>query len=184
MNIGLEYARKRCDADDWFCKFDDDDYYGPEYLNSIAQRANDSQAIARTKVWMRTPEGMLWTVDNGELSPHGPTLASRVDVADDFPEVHGWGEDGLWVQSMLAKGIVFSNGPLEGFCWIRYPKGHGHSYPLQSRHFRMLGVGIEEFGRYDVRVVDGQEIRQGKVLEPLPMDMADFAATLGASIGK
>lgn len=179
MNKGLEYLRKRAGKDDWFCKFDDDDYYGPDYLSSIASVAESgANAVARYKVWMRTPDNILWTVDNGDMMPHGPTLASRVDIAEDFPEVQGWGEDGLWVQKMQKKGIVFTRGPLEGFCWLRYQKGHGHSFPLQPRHFLMLDVNVDEYGLYNEDVVNGIEKRSGKVLQKLPIDMADFSKTL------
>lgn len=182
MNVGLAYVRENARPLDWFCKWDDDDYYGSDYLMALARvAAHGARAAARSKVFMRTPEGYLWTVDNGTKWPHGPTLAARVDASVNFPEVMGWGEDGLWWQAMVERGVEFANIAPAGFCWMRYPKGHGHAYPLQSRHFRMLGVKIEDYGEFDVRVVDGLVSKPSTPLEPMEMDMADFAVTLGGA---
>jgi hypothetical protein len=181
MNEGLRFIRQKAKLGDWFCKWDDDDYYGPNYLSDIARIASAGfLATGRRRVWMRTAEGRLWKFGQSTQElPHGPTLAARVDLSVDFPETTGWGEDTKWVEAMQSRAVSFLAGPVNGFCWMRYASvEHGHAYGLSSDAFRMLGADIKDYGEFDLDVVNGNVSRPGTPISDLPMDVDRFMSTL------
>lgn len=156
MNEGLNYARRMGDKGDFFCKWDDDDYYGPDYLLTVADGfSRGADAVARAAHWYRARDGKLWFVDGPQrqfidhkIVMRGPTLAGRLDCAD-FVNVGPCGEDDRWIEDMLERGAKFWMTRAGSFCWMRYqdPK-HRHSLDrtdqtlLWAQEFPVLDTGL------------------------------------------
>jgi len=154
MNAGLRYARQHGRPGDWFCKWDDDDYYGPRALDVVAEgRAQGALVVGRMAVWVRASTGALWFIDGPQQAwvppgqaPHGPTLAAPLDCAD-FPHRDDWGEDADWVKAMRATGARVWAGRAGSFAWCRWGPAHGHAWPWPD----LALAGLQTYPVLDVR---------------------------------
>ena len=182
MNVGLAWVREQARAKDLQVKWDSDDVHTEMYLveaHHILDHHPEAVAFGKTKAWVCTEDGALWSMtlggeDPNEFCPHGGTLGSRVRDACDYPLIDClWGEDDAWWAAMRAQGAVFASTGISNYCWMRYAEEeHRHSFPLSASSLRMLpGRVIQDFGRYDIEVIRGRVAPTGgRVLPPLPMD--------------
>jgi hypothetical protein len=153
MNAGLAYARQHGRAGDWFCKWDDDDYYGPRALEVVEEGRSQGALVAgRMAVWVRTTTGGLWFIDGPQRAwvppgqaPHGPTLCVPL-VRAVSPHRDDWGEDAAWVAAMRAAGGRVWAGRAGSFAWCRWGTSHGHSWPFPD----LALVGLQTYPMLDV----------------------------------
>lgn len=176
INTGLAYVRKHAKPDDWFVKFDADDYYSAIRATKIHQSA--AQLLGATSLYCRTDDGRLllasFGVDPGQVCPtdraaHGGTLAARVGIACDFPETdRGWGEDVLWVDAMRSRAPMIELSP-NGYCWMRHGPERGHAFPVHGADIRHLWStdDVWDCGQWDPAVVDGEKIPEATLV---PLD--------------
>ena len=159
MNAGLAYARQHGKPGDWFCKWDDDDYYGPKFLVDV-QKGKELGAgvVGKFAVWIRISNDRLWFLDApqdrwfADQEPHGPTLAGPLDCAD-FPHRDHWGEDTAWVRLMREAGHRVWLGPARSFCWKRYGKEHSHAFPFTD----LALAGMQTYPVLDTGMVFGSD---------------------------
>lgn len=191
MNTGLEFVRRHAVRGDWFAKWDDDDFYSPRYLADIAQASSNARAIGRTHVWCKSQSNRLWSLDYGDINtnaPHGPTLAASIDIAENFPATGDvpWGEDVAWWKLMRSRGVLFTNLPRDGFCWMRYAsEDHHHTCPLGDAEMQSMAVGgVIDYGGFSLDVVNGLESRQGTECEEPPLDFDAFSRAIERTLAR
>jgi hypothetical protein len=144
LNAGLRYIRSVASADDKFCKFDADDYYGPEYLSGIAESKTDY--CGRSSLYIRTTNDRLWFAqgDSDAYVFHGPSIAGKV-----------WGEDAEWCLAMHREGRNCEVLKPEGLCYQRHANNE-HAWPVTDSELRgSWGVEFFDLGEFDRLVVDG-----------------------------
>ncbi|MEN6535514.1 MAG: glycosyltransferase [Bryobacteraceae bacterium] len=181
LNAALSWLKANASPDDWICKCDSDDYYGPKYLDSIQEAAEAGADYAgRASLYIRTTDNQLWYVE-GETDAHlfhGPTIASRLGDALDFPLVDQWGEDDLWCRAMHHAGLKpFTLAP-EHFCYQRW-RNYNHTWPCSDFEIRTSWlVPFRDLGPCDMDIVDGLKPRPvGSILETPNVEVNDLMAT-------
>jgi len=162
LNAALAWLRSHAKADDWFCKADSDDYYGPGYLSSLLPAIKSGAAYCgRASLYIRTTEDRLWYVE-GEPNAHlfhGPTLAGRVSSALDFPVVTDWGEDEAWCKAMYRDGRMPFTLPPEHFCYQRWAD-YEHTWPCTDYEIRTSwDAPFLDLGPFDPEIVNGSKPR-------------------------
>jgi hypothetical protein len=167
MNCALNHLRENADHDDWFCKCDADDYYGPLYLQHVAENTLADYSGLKS-VYVKSQDNKLWFAEGNARTAivHGPTIAARVGTALRFKEGLDWGEDTLWCQEMQAAGREHSIRPSDGFCYQRWA-GYSHTWPCTDEELLAAWpIPMYELGEFDEEVVDGlKPHRYSKVLE-------------------
>lgn len=174
MNAGLGYARKLGSHRDVFCKIDDDDYYGPEYLLAVADGfSRGADVVARAACWYRTQSGAMWFIDGPQrqfvdhtAGLHGPTIAGRLDCAD-FENVGQWGEDHTWFKRMGKLRSKFWATRAGSFCWMRYGTRHGHSYAFGDHTigWSQQHPVIDTGARWDAGLVELDRPEEGSAIK-------------------
>ena len=167
MNVAIDYLHKNADPNDWFCKCDADDYYGPRYLEHVAEHAMGDFSGLKS-VYVKSQDNRLWYAAGNERTAivHGPTIAGKVGVALPFKEGLGWGEDTVWCQEMQAAGRDCSVRPSDGFCYQRW-SDYKHTWPCTDEELLAAWpIPMYELGEFDEDVVDGlRPHKYSKVLE-------------------
>lgn len=132
LNLGLEGARSL--GAEYFAIFDDDDWYGPGYLNEVARCAHyDVTGIERYEY--QDPSGSRWCHPEGredrqvEGGLHGGTLAGRLSVAPAFFPVN-YCEEILWCRDAERAGLSMYARRAHDFVYRRFPDPeHRHTFP-------------------------------------------------------
>lgn len=175
LNAALTWLRAHASPDDWFCKCDADDYYGPGYLDSLRPAIEaGADYCGRSGLFIRTSEGRLWFVEGKSDAHvfHGPTIAGRIGAALDFPIVRDWGEDSEWCQAMYRAGKSCVALPPEHVCYQRHAK-NVHTWPVTDDELRgAWDVEFIDLGPFDADVVNG--------LKPRPCGMSLGVAEMSA----
>jgi hypothetical protein len=178
INAGISFVRSNGNDNDWFCKCDSDDYYGPDYLSQI-KKASKSGAdyVGRGSLYIKSTDNTLWYIgcSNNNYIFHGPTLAANVKNAIDFPLVKNWGEDEAWCKEMHKLGRKSLALPAEGFCYQRW-SDYQHTWPCTDLEIRTIWqVEVLDLGKLDFDIVNGKKTRpNGTVLEPPTIDYTNF----------
>lgn len=178
MNAGLEYLKKNKKYNDWFCKCDSDDYYGPQYLLQIKNNIKPGiDYLGRKSLYIKTTDDQLWYAESQDSDYifHGPTLAARVGKSLLFPLVQGWGEDGEWCKQMYAKGRKCITLPAEGFCYQRW-NNVTHTWPCTDLELRTLWqVEFIDLGKVNFDIINGTIKRpNGNILNVPELDSSNF----------
>ena len=162
LNAALLWLRTHAAPNDWFAKCDSDDYYGPEYLNSITRAIEAGADYAgRSSLYIRTTDNRLWYVEGNPDAYvfHGPTIAGKITSSCDFPVVNDWGEDAEWCLQMRAAGRVPCVLPAEGVCYQRWGN-YCHTWPCTDFEIRTSwSATFHDLGEFDRDVVDGKKLK-------------------------
>jgi len=123
-NVGLAYARGR--GHTWAVFWDDDNYYGPNYLAEIARESQGPwDVLSKGLTFVRHDSG-LWLYSPPLRFFPGHSTSARVAACVDFPE---WSlsEDVEWSRRMIAKGARSKHLPPWGLVYDRRtPEGHAY----------------------------------------------------------
>lgn len=129
-NLGLAYARNR--GHDWAVFWDDDNYYGPDYLAEIAREHADADVLSKGIAFVSHPSGLWLYASRLRFFP-GHSTAVRVSEAADFPNQSGE-EDMVWSRAMLAcEGLRVKHLSPWGLVYNR--AGSGHAYDASEVEF-------------------------------------------------
>jgi glycosyltransferase involved in cell wall biosynthesis len=178
MNVGIEWLKQHAEPQDWFCKCDSDDYYGPQYLDQIHTAiSSGADYTGRKALYIKTSNDKLWFAESKDESFifHGPTIAARIESSLYFPLVKTWGEDIAWCKAMHNAGYKSVTLCPEGFCYQRWPK-YNHTWPCTDIEIRVLWrVDFEEFEMLDFDIINGIKKRPiGKILHVPEVDSSNF----------
>jgi hypothetical protein len=170
-NEGLTWIRAHGGGS--FATFDDDDYYGPGYLEeALAALENGERVVGKSAVFVLTQVGRLRAVlgwpENARTDclVHGPTICGVVEDAVDFPLV-AVGEDTEWVLAMRRRGFPVWSTSHFRFCYRR-AADVVHTLVTEDdallRCWQRGGGRAYDYGEWDAEVVDG-------VLEVVPAEI-------------
>jgi hypothetical protein len=157
MNAALDYLKNNCRPNDWWCKFDSDDYYGPNYLINLKRAIKPNiHFLGKRTLYIKTTNNKLWkATSKSEYQFHGPTLAARLKDTIPFPLVNGWGEDGEWCQLMYSAGKKYKALPENDFLYCRYSDNE-HAWPAKDNELRaMWQVEFDEMDEIDYDIING-----------------------------
>lgn len=161
-NAALEYLLDK--GESYFATFDDDDYYGEAYLDSIAdglKRGYD--VVGKASIFIRFEDNrMVFVPQEGSCCEvnciNGPTISGVLSKAMPMFKEMIWGEDIDWVGTMIAFGAKVWAADRHSFCWMRRGHAHGHTYKITDvgleNTLRALGETYD-CGFFDRQVVDG-----------------------------
>jgi hypothetical protein len=170
INAGLTLLKAISSPGDWFCKFDSDDYYGPEYVSQIAsQTLGDSDYAGRNSLYIKTKSNHLWYLEGTSTSVfHGPTLAGRISTVLYFRQVTEWGEDAKWCHDMNSAGYRASIIRPEGFCYQRWDD-YSHIWPCSDLELRTSWLRpILDLGNFDLEIVNGHKSKSSGIILDVP----------------
>ena len=150
-NVGLRHARDR--GHGWAVFWDDDNYYGPDYLAEIEREREGHDVLSKGLAFVQHDSG-LWKYETPLRFFPGHSTAVRVAEALDFPE---WSlsEDVEWSRRMLAKGATWKHLPPWGLVYYR-ENPEEHAYDASEAIFlrahgpaRYLGAGLSVDSPFD-----------------------------------
>jgi len=171
-NEALAFIRKH--GGGCFSIMDDDDWYGPGYLDEVAGYAKDYEALGKQWHFVSLGEG-----DPGEvtfvcanrryanLDPAswftGGTISGWAETAKDFPVV-AEGEDIQWCHAMKRQGARLRGLSIYHYLYRRSYGGAKHAWRITRQAFeRALRVGdalefpLTGMGQIDLDIVTGEK---------------------------
>lgn len=115
MNAGLAWLRAH--GDGAWARFDDDDYYSPDYLAAVASSLTGGGLVVSGMPWrfVMFDEGLHQFQGSGEFTG-GSLAASTADVA---PFERCRDDDMRWCRSMRERGARFVERSPWGYCYDR-----------------------------------------------------------------
>lgn len=156
-NVGLEWLRER--GGGFFATMDDDDYFGPRYLEEAVAHSGRGDIIGKSACFTRTAGGVMRYFEHeGALQfvnyVHGPTIAAWAEFVDDFPLI-AWGEDAAFIIAARKAGAKAWATSRFHFLQRRFPGRH-HTWQITDRQMVQASAGLVfEVGPEDRDVVDG-----------------------------
>ncbi|WP_066258964.1 glycosyltransferase family 2 protein [Neobacillus drentensis] len=164
LNQGVSEAKY-----DFVTKMDDDDYYGPEYLNeaygTLVRTGADMVGKSSFYIYFKKSHELRlynpnrenrWIVNNGPYKSSyflsGATLAFKKKILEKicFPDVNV-GEDSGFQRLCFEKGLKLYSLSKEHYAYIRYPhQWHHHSdakeqFLRRQSHFIAHPPSVEKF---------------------------------------
>lgn len=118
MNTGLEWLQTHGDGP--WARFDDDDYYGPDYLAEVEQGLREHCVVGQTWGFVLFDDG-LYRFGGIQRGPAqklaGGTLAARSSYVAPFER--RMDDDLQWCRDMLASGVQLFAGSHRSYCYDR-----------------------------------------------------------------
>lgn len=194
-NTGLEAIRER--GGGFWATFDDDDYYGPGYLEEMVEASGKAEIVGKADFFVRMAAGTLRSFQGIGCEQytnfiHGPTICSWTDVCGEFP-IKKIGEDISMVESVLGNGGRVWATSRHNFIFNRYSEEKHHTWEISDQKLTQslaFGVGprgfaiIKDYGTnidYDfVNRVHSEEPEYETLSNDLQCDEAlEYARTHG-----
>lgn len=155
MNAGLAWLRSR-NASSW-ARFDDDDYYGPGYLESVESSLADHGGLVVSGMpwrFVMLDDGLHQFQGDGEFT--GGSLAASSAFVQDFPRADN--DDLQWCRKVRAQGARFVERPARGYCYNRTTRSAPRVI-LGGSALTRFGFGESRFyGQMPIEAVDYQEL--------------------------
>ncbi len=153
MNAGLAWLRAN-GGGPW-ARFDDDDWYSPDYLADVEREFTAHEVVGKTWGFVMFDDGLyrFGQIEHGAVETcTGGTLAARTaDVAPFLPQPD---DDVRWCRDMRERGTTIWAGAHRGYCYDRRSRSAPRvidTSPLVTR----WGFGYAEYyGRVPLEFVD------------------------------
>jgi glycosyltransferase involved in cell wall biosynthesis len=177
-NEALLYLKDNGFGDDIWTTWDDDDYYGPVYLEEIASNIHKGDIVGKTSSFMRLTDGRLYCLtkwpENAEAELpfiHGPTVTGRVKESILFTYMD-WGEDLVWVREMAGYGAKIYRTSRYHWCYFRYPNTK-HTWLISDNEIMIGNSGHMFFmsGMFEPDIVNGT---CDGLMEPVKVDLSNM----------
>jgi hypothetical protein len=134
-NAAIDYVERN--GGTHFATFDDDDYYGPGYLEEVSEAFElGFDLVGKSQYFIRFDESgrTLLLEGEGENAPArilaGPTISARIWPGMPRFRTLDWGEDNFFCMDCLAAGARIWSTSRREFVYRRRGGEHGHTYPL------------------------------------------------------
>jgi len=184
-NTGIEWVRKH--GGGFFACFDDDDYYGPEYLIEAVKHSELAEVIGKSRVYVETMAGTLRLFEQtGEnrLTTYaaGPTLSGWSESAVPFSAAR-CAEDCQWCENMSRSGARLYATSRFNFMQRRHAApGHAHTWRVTDDQMAQATLHpVHDVGPVDLDVVNGHKPEPFRRLVPkrerCPEDHPDWKPT-------
>ncbi|WP_332694836.1 glycosyltransferase [Halalkalibacter lacteus] len=143
LNVGIQKAKYR-----FIAKFDDDDYYGPGYLQDALEtfKLTNADVVGKAAyyAYLRSKKALILLHENAENRltdwVAGPTWVCKKEV---FKKVHfshvNIGEDNDFYKKCKKKGFIIRSNTKENFCLIRRVEVSSHSWKIQDEQLMKKG---------------------------------------------
>lgn len=165
-NAGKAEARRRGHA--WVVQLDDDNYYGPRYVEQIHAHRGEGDVLTQGIAFVRHEDGLAYYGNPVDFAPAHAT-AFRVGAEPDFPEV-SLAEDVLWSKRLKHKPVL-----LPPWHAVYERRGRGHAYDAREAEFRFQFGPALEFGDVPDTFVDTpRELEGPRVAVDMERLYADF----------
>lgn len=161
-NAALEELRK---TGGFWTTFDDDDYYGPGYLEELVECSDKATIVGKLSHFMLTTEDTLRLYLSPQESQlvsfvHGPTISAWAEDSIDFRNTGRWGEDNDWIHRMVLEGaLVYAT---SHFNFVFQRGTHQHTWIISDAQitqtwFKAFGDALEvrEYSVCSYEHVDG-----------------------------
>lgn len=171
-NKGIE-ALQDINAEFW-TTFDDDDWYGPDYLQELYENSDKADIIGKSSIFNKTTEGKLRLFSGLENAStfdlHGPTISGWTKSTIFFLNTGRWGEDMQFLYRLNDKGATFWSTSKYNFIYQRF-KSHDHAwtvtdYQLSQCWYKFQSKNNPSVIEYDVDKETMYNIVSQKI--PLP----------------
>lgn len=136
-NTALAEIKKRGGG---FCvTMDDDDWYGPQYLTEACGYAKTYDIIGKNRHFMSV-DGNLWLCGREHANRPtawltGGTIACWAETAPEYPMGIGWGEDAIFCQYALKRGMTVFGTDLYHYLYRRESK-QDHAWRISHEKLR------------------------------------------------
>ena len=172
-NTALAWLRQHA-PDAYWVAFDDDDYYGPEYVAEHAGLAKHGQLVGKSTHWVLFEDWFLalfrpWeSSGRGEIC-NGATIGAFVSESPEFP-ILDVGEDNDFARRFSAKGgkIYLSSPYHTAYC----RRGNGRDeHTFQATHesfIRVMGNSYMVFAPDRLDLVEAKNPVEGGELMSYP----------------
>jgi hypothetical protein len=134
LNTGLTWLRAH--GGGAWTGWDDDDYYGPGYLQEVAERLPGCDVLGKRSIYVRRNDGRLWLARRSGW-PLGHSFSAWSDCHD-FEQVPRWGEDDSFLRRMLRDGARLGEASPEHFVWQRCGDLSAHIWPADDDQMTQL----------------------------------------------
>lgn len=160
MNAGLDWLRSN--GDGAWARFDDDDYYGPEYLSEVVDELRAHPVVGKTWGFVLFDDGLyrFYGLESGPAEGlTGGTHAANTAQVEPYRRMVG--EDLQWCRDMQARGVAVWATSHRGYCYDRRSNRRGApriitTGPAATR----WGFGASLFyGPLSMTAVDAPELR-------------------------
>jgi hypothetical protein len=179
---------KKIGAEFW-ATWDDDDYYGENYLTELAEASDKAELIGKLSIFVKTLDDKLRLFGSQEKQyvdfVHGPTISTWVADVAEFRNVGKWAEDIAFCDQMKNKGARFWATSRWNFINQRH-RNHIHTWVITD-HQMAQGWLYTKTGSY-IYEYPGSSIEEAKIgmtsqilpdahiVEKLPYKLEDSAA--------
>lgn len=145
--------------------FDDDDYYGPNYLQEIYESSDKADVVGKLCIITKLAnDQMVLTHDIGYYNTYVPYVQSATasywaDDAFDYNENLKSGEENFWAGQMTRSGRKIYSTSMFNFCYMR--RLSGHTYQATDEQF--MDRGSRPLGDFDLDIVN--RVKKVEMLE-------------------
>jgi hypothetical protein len=158
-NEAIHYLKKH--GGGIWTTWDDDDYYGPRYLEEIAHNFDSEiNILGKTQIFILNSQSKLWLAADYEeyasvTMVYGPTITGRIEEACDFHNCE-WGEDNEWMADMIAAGAKARTTSKYHFLYNRSQPPEEHTFPITDYQIlQCMPEGVLEFDKLDYEIING-----------------------------
>jgi len=145
--------------------FDDDDYYGPGYINEqIKFLKKENCIIGKTDRFVVLSDSILYLLDNEQQfsyveSVHGPTITFHSEESEYYPENVKWEDDYAYINIMRKKGIKTYSTSIYNFCYSRI--GNKHIWPIPDLELidlcQSFGGNAYKIGQFNENIINNKK---------------------------
>lgn len=106
-NKAIKYINENYGNKFW-TTYDDDDYYGPKYLEELIQNSDKAEVIGKISTFMHASDGSMIQIDNTMESCYvnsiwGYSISSWTHECPQFSKGK-CGEDNIWIRKAITQG--------------------------------------------------------------------------------
>jgi glycosyltransferase involved in cell wall biosynthesis len=177
-NTAIDYLKSI--GESIWVTFDDDDFYGSEYLTEVVGNIDKAEVIGKHSIFIRHDDD-LYFIDG--LPQHdftttlnGPTICSRTEYNLYFPDTGKWGEDNGLCEEALLRGYRLYSTSQYNFCYYRGDK-KDHTYKASINQMIALFNDSKQVvvkkAKYNEEILYGKEFEY-KVEEKRELEDIDF----------
>lgn len=164
-NTAIDYLKSI--GESIWTTFDDDDYYGPEYLSELALNIDKAEVVGKHSIFINHYNEM-YLIDglpqnNFTNCLNGPTISSRTEYGLYFPDTGKWGEDNGLCEEALTKGYRLYSTSCYNFCYLRTEK-QNHTYKAS------INQTIALFNASDLTTVKKTKYNRNIINNKLPLN--------------
>ena len=163
-NVGVHAIRELHD-DSWIAMCDDDDWYGPAYLEELIGLAKQKKAdiYGKLRNFVAFPSCGLHLfneLNSNSFVPcvHGPSLFFRPEGAVEF-RAQNEAEEYQWCMDMAKRGAKIWAASVHHLLYLRYASAHDHAWQSNDMTIAMASAANDRvywFGPVDLGVVTGK----------------------------